>query len=55
MTQPDRLISSPVRAKRSFWLALLPCLALLGASTLLSGCVIEPGGHGHGWGWHHHD
>jgi hypothetical protein len=45
--------TAPVQTKRSIWLALLPCAALLIASTMLGGCVVEPGGHG--WGWHHHD
>jgi hypothetical protein len=27
-------------------------------STMLCGCIVEPGGYGHGgggWWWHHHD
>jgi hypothetical protein len=53
MTQPIPRSSSAAQPKRSLWLALFPCAALLIASTLLGGCIVETGGHG--WGWHHHD
>jgi hypothetical protein len=52
MTLHARLFSSSDQTKRSTWFVLLPVITLLLASTVLGGCIVEPGGH---WGWHHHD
>jgi hypothetical protein len=55
MTSRNRLSASS-QARRSTRSALLALAALLAVSTMLCGCVVEPGGYyGHGWGWHHHD
>jgi hypothetical protein len=44
------------RAKRSTRSIVLSFAALLAFSTMLGGCIVEPGGHDHGgWWWHHHD
>jgi hypothetical protein len=55
MTLHNRWLPS-APAKRSTRAVLLSFAALLAISTMLGGCIVEPGYHDHGgWWWHNHD
>jgi hypothetical protein len=59
MMSRNRLPVSRVPAKRSTRSLVVSLAAVLAMSTMLCGCIVEPGGYGHGggggWWWHHHD